>query len=68
MLGISSVKQAVKNGVSGRFANSQSASTARADYEMLIIGAGVAGIGMACYLQQSEPQDYLATRLLIVSV
>ncbi len=64
MLGISSVKQAVKNGVSGRFANSQSASTARADYEMLIIGAGVAGIGMACYLQQSEPQDYFGNKFV----
>ena len=64
MLGISSVKQAVKNGVSGRFANSQSASTARADYEMLIIGAGVAGIGMACYLQQSEPQDYFGNKIV----
>ncbi|MDN5565479.1 MAG: NAD(P)/FAD-dependent oxidoreductase [Psychrobacter sp.] len=62
MFGISSAKQVVKNGVSGRFANSQSASTVRADYEVLVIGAGIAGIGMACYLQQSKQPSYFGNK------
>ena len=63
MLDISTAKQAIKNGVSSRFANSQSPSTARADYEVLVIGAGVAGIGMACHLQQSKQQSYFGNNL-----
>ena len=54
MLGISSAKQSIKN----RFKSSQLRSDIAADYEVLIIGAGIAGIGMACYLQQYKPQSY----------
>lgn len=54
MLGISSAKQSIKN----RFKSSQLRSDIAADYEVLIIGAGIAGIGMACYLQQHKPQSY----------
>ncbi len=58
MLGISAAKQAIKNSISSRLVSSQSPSPVRADYEVLIIGAGVAGIGMACYLQQDKQQSY----------
>lgn len=54
MLGINSAKQSIKN----RFKSSQLRSDIAADYEVLIIGAGIAGIGMACYLQQYKPQSY----------
>ena len=54
MLGINSAKQSIKN----RFKSSQLRSDIAADYEVLIIGAGIAGIGMACYLQQHKPQSY----------
>ena len=54
MLGISSAKQSIKN----CFKSSQLRSDIAADYEVLIIGAGIAGIGMACYLQQHKPQSY----------
>lgn len=32
------------------------------DYEVLVIGAGIAGIGMACYLQQLDEKAIFATR------
>ncbi len=50
MLDITTVKQAVKN----RLKLKQSSSNKPADYEVLIIGAGIAGVGMACRLQQQQ--------------
>ncbi|BBI69562.1 hypothetical protein PKHYL_37530 [Psychrobacter sp. KH172YL61] len=48
MLDIATTKQAIKS----RLARRQSQRGKPADYEVLIIGAGIAGIGMACRLQQ----------------
>lgn len=50
MLDITTTKQAIKNRLKGR----KSKTDKVADYEVLIIGAGIAGIGMACRLQQQE--------------
>jgi len=52
MLDITTVKQAVKN----RLKFKQLSSSTPADYEVLIIGAGIAGVGMACRLQQQQQQ------------
>lgn len=49
MIGINSIKNMTK----GRLARSKPQSNTPADYEVLIIGAGISGIGMACRLQQS---------------
>lgn len=49
MLDITTAKQAVKNRLTFK-----KPSNTPADYEMLIIGAGIAGIGMACRLQQRQ--------------
>ena len=54
MLGVSSARQAIKNAIKGGFKSSQSLSTTCADYEVLVIGAGIAGIGMGCYLQDKR--------------
>ena len=50
MLDIIAMKQAVKN----RFKPKKPPATIPLDYEVLIIGAGIAGIGMACRLQQQQ--------------
>ncbi|WP_201549037.1 flavin-containing monooxygenase [Psychrobacter sp. Pi2-1] len=50
MLDITTTKQAIKN----RFKGKKSKTDKVADYEVLIIGAGIAGIGMACRLQQQQ--------------
>ncbi len=47
---MTAAKQAVKN----RFKSKKSLSHPPVDYEVLIIGAGIAGIGMACRLQQQK--------------
>ena len=48
MLDITTTKQAIKNRLKRRKLQMDKV----ADYEVLIIGAGIAGIGMACRLQQ----------------
>lgn len=50
MLDMTSAKQTIKD----RLKLSKSSSNTPADYEVLIIGAGIAGIGMACRLQQQQ--------------
>ncbi|MFZ3144554.1 flavin-containing monooxygenase [Psychrobacter glacincola] len=52
MLDFTTAKQAVKN----RFKAKLYSSDTPADYEVLIIGAGIAGISMACHLQQQSSQ------------
>ena len=49
MLDITTTKQAFKDCLTFK-----KSSNMPADYEMLIIGAGIAGIGMACRLQQRQ--------------
>ena len=50
MLDITTTKQAIKN----RFRRHAKSPQQLVDYEVLIIGAGIAGIGMACRLQQQS--------------
>ena len=50
MLDMTAAKQAVKK----RFKPQSALSDTPVDYEVLIIGAGIAGIGMACRLQQQK--------------
>ncbi|MGP9557160.1 flavin-containing monooxygenase [Psychrobacter sp. AOP7-A1-24] len=50
MLDITITKQVIKNRLKGR----KSTTDKVADYEVLIIGAGIAGVGMACRLQQQQ--------------
>ena len=50
MLDMTAAKQAVKK----RFKAQSALSDTPVDYEVLIIGAGIAGIGMACRLQQQK--------------
>lgn len=50
MLDMTSAKQAAKK----RFKAKSALSDTPVDYEVLIIGAGIAGIGMACRLQQQK--------------
>ena len=50
MLDMTAAKQAVKK----RFKPQAALSDTSVDYEVLIIGAGIAGIGMACRLQQQK--------------
>ena len=52
MLDFTTAKQAVKN----RFKAKLYSSDTPADYEVLIVGAGIAGISMACHLQQQSSQ------------
>ena len=52
MLDFITAKQAVKN----RFKAKLYSSDTPADYEVLIVGAGIAGISMACHLQQQSSQ------------
>ena len=52
MLDFTTAKQAVKN----RFKAKPYSSDTPADYEVLIVGAGIAGISMACHLQQQSSQ------------
>ena len=52
MLDITAAKQAVKN----RFKATDRLVDIPVDYEVLIIGAGIAGISMACHLQQQSLQ------------
>ncbi|MEC5210605.1 monooxygenase [Psychrobacter sp. PL15] len=47
-------KKAASKGLKGLLTRSKSQSKTTADYEVLIIGAGIAGIGMACHLQQQS--------------
>lgn len=53
MIGMTSAKKKLKD----RFDHSP-VQTPPADYEMLIIGAGIAGIGMACRLQQQKQKKF----------
>ncbi|KAA0913176.1 flavin-containing monooxygenase [Psychrobacter sp. ANT_WB68] len=50
MLDITAAKQATKS----RFKSKKHSLDIPVDYEVLIIGAGIAGIGMACRLQQQK--------------
>lgn len=50
MLDITTAKQAVKK----HFKSKETSTDMLADYEVLIIGAGIAGISMACHLQQKN--------------
>ena len=52
MLDINAAKQTVKN----RFKATERSVDVSVDYEVLIIGAGIAGISMACHLQQQSLQ------------
>lgn len=52
MLDITTAKQAVKK----HFKSKETSTDISADYEVLIIGAGIAGISMACHLQQQVAQ------------
>lgn len=52
MLGINATKQAINK----RFKRKKSPATPPVDCDVLIIGAGIAGIGMACRLQQRKPK------------
>ena len=52
MLDFTTAKQAVNN----RFKAKLYSSDTPADYEVLIVGAGIAGISMACHLQQQSSQ------------
>ena len=52
MLDFTTAKQAVKK----RFEAKLYSSDTPADYEVLIVGAGIAGISMACHLQQQSSQ------------
>ena len=53
MFDITTTKQVIRN----RFRRKSHKSTAPADYEVMIIGAGIAGIGMACRLQQQQHKN-----------
>ncbi|TXD96142.1 NAD(P)/FAD-dependent oxidoreductase [Psychrobacter frigidicola] len=50
MIGIT----ATKNAINSRMQRSKSQPSTAADCDVLIVGAGIAGIGMACHLQQSS--------------
>ena len=54
MIGVSASKEAAKRAIKNRFNPSKLPSVVAADYEVLVIGAGIAGIGMGCYLQQQK--------------
>ena len=54
MLAITATKQALKN----RFRATERSVDIPVDCEVLIIGAGIAGISMACHLQQSSQKRY----------
>ncbi|WP_201592393.1 flavin-containing monooxygenase [Psychrobacter fozii] len=54
MLDIIAAKQAAKRAVKRRFQSKKARLDTPVDYEVLIIGAGIAGIGMACRLQQQK--------------
>lgn len=58
MLDITAAKQTVKKRLkrSKLSKRANSSSSIATDYEVLIIGAGIAGIGMACRLQQQKNQ------------
>lgn len=53
MLDMTSAKQTIKD----RLKLKKSPSNMPVDYEVLIIGAGLAGVGMACRLQQRQHQS-----------
>lgn len=57
MIDMMTVKEAVKGAVKGavinRLQRTSSQPTTAVDYDVLIIGAGISGIGMGCRLQQS---------------
>lgn len=53
MLDMTSAKQAIKDRLKLR----KSSSNMPVDYEVLIIGAGLAGVGMACRLQQRQHKN-----------
>ena len=61
MLSISATKNAIKQ----RLPSLKSQTGTQVDYEMLIIGAGVAGIGMACRLQQQRNQKFFDDKSLL---
>ncbi len=60
MIGVSSAKQATKNAIKNRFKRIKLPSAIVSDCEVLIIGAGIAGIGMACHLQQQKNHSFFA--------
>jgi monooxygenase len=45
---------ATKNAIKRRIKRSKSQPRMAVDYEVLIIGAGISGVGMACHLQQNS--------------
>lgn len=62
MFDASFTKQAAVNAVKSQFRRSESKSITTADYEVLIIGSGIAGIGMACYLQQQKSRGIFGNK------
>ncbi len=52
----------IKNKTKSRFARLKAPSSPAADYEVLIIGAGIAGIGMACRLQQQKDKKLFGNK------
>ena len=65
MTSISSVQRAAKEVIKRRFKSSKVQTATAADYEVLIIGAGIAGIGMGCYLQQQKSASFFGNKDLV---
>lgn len=62
MMNVSSAKQAAKNVIKRRLKSSKAQAAIEADYEVLIIGAGIAGIGMGCYIQQQNRASFFTPK------
>ncbi len=58
MLKIAETRDALKNMINSKSKRNKSSTNPISDYEVLIIGAGVAGIGAACYLQQGKGRAF----------
>ncbi len=54
MIGVDSIKNMTKARLTRALTRSKSQPDVTVDYEVLIIGAGISGIGMACRLQQNK--------------
>lgn len=54
MIGVHSIKNMTKACLTRSLTRSKSQPNVTVDYEVLIIGAGISGIGMACRLQQNK--------------
>lgn len=54
--------KSMKKGIKELFNRSKSQPKSSADYEVLIIGAGLAGIGMACHLQQQTQHGFFSRK------